>query len=146
MEELDADLARQEALVRERRSRLAALLVQAQDGSLLPEGPVSPELTGLPAALGDVDFDVSPMAVKDREHLAFLDAATPEERRVSLMAALQEMREHAGEVYRLRIALWTGYEQPTRTGPVVIDATQAHHQGIDGQNNRMPPTRAARAR
>ncbi|MER5402394.1 MerR family transcriptional regulator [Streptomyces sp. NPDC002599] len=101
LEELDADLARQEALVRRRRTQLAALMVQAQDGSLLPEGPVSPELTGLLAALGDVDFDASPMAVKDREHLAFLDAVTPEERRVSLMAALQEMREHAGEVYRL---------------------------------------------
>ncbi|MGW2543045.1 MerR family transcriptional regulator [Kitasatospora sp. NPDC001574] len=99
LEELDADLARQEALLRERRSRLAALLVQAQEGSLLPGGPVSPELAGLLASLGGADD--SPVAAKDREHLAFLDAATPEERRASLMAALQEMSEHAGQVYGL---------------------------------------------
>ncbi|MGW1728040.1 MerR family transcriptional regulator [Streptomyces sp. NPDC002306] len=101
LEELDADLARQEALVHKRRTQLAQLIEQAKDGSLLPEGPMSPELTGLLTALGDTGPDASPMAVKDREHLAFLDAATPEDKRVSLMAALREMREHAGHVYSL---------------------------------------------
>ncbi|WP_043663197.1 MerR family transcriptional regulator [Streptomyces xylophagus] len=122
LEELDADLARQEADIRERRTRLASLLVQAQDGSLLPEGPVSPELSDLLAALGDLrDLGDSPMAVKDREHLEFLDAATPKERRVSLMAALQEMREHAGQVYSLLDGL-AGQEPD---GPHVARAASA---------------------
>lgn len=73
--ELDADLARQEVVTRQRPTRPAPRLVQVQAGSLSPEGPVPPELTGRLAALGDVNG--SPMAVKDREHLAFLDAATP---------------------------------------------------------------------
>ncbi|MEU9954786.1 MerR family DNA-binding transcriptional regulator [Streptomyces sp. NPDC050982] len=97
--ESDADLARQEVVTRQRRTRLPPLLLRAQARSLSPEGPVSPEITGLLAALGDVDD--SPMAVKDREHLAFLDAATPRERRAALMAALQGMRQHTAEVYGL---------------------------------------------
>ena len=47
----------------------------------------------------------SPMAVRDREHLAFLDAVVPEEKRKSLMATLHEMREHADQVYGLLDAL-----------------------------------------
>lgn len=138
LEELDADLERQEAVIRQRRTRLAVLLAQAQEGSLLPEGPVSPELTGLLAALGDADFDVSPMAVKDREHLAFLDAATPEEGRVPLMEALQEMREQAGQVY----GLLDGLAGQDPDGPHVTraaaalavllpDALAAHLPGAD---------------
>lgn len=45
LEELDADLARQEAAIRERRERLRALL--DRDGNLPAEGPVSPELAAL---------------------------------------------------------------------------------------------------
>ncbi|MFI9764642.1 hypothetical protein ACIHFB_42685 [Streptomyces sp. NPDC051963] len=61
---------------------------------------MSPALTGLLAALGD-DVDGSPMAVKDREHLVFLDTVAPHESRGSLMAALQAMQQHAGAVYGL---------------------------------------------
>ncbi|WP_392972281.1 MerR family transcriptional regulator [Streptomyces sp. LN245] len=99
LEELDQDLGRQETVVRERRARLAGLLAEARAGRLPAEGPVSPELTRLLAGLGEVPD--SPMAVRDREHLAFLDAVVPEEKRGSLMAALHGMREHAGEVYGL---------------------------------------------
>lgn len=99
LEELDQDLGRQEVVVRERRARLAGLLAEARAGRLSAEGPVSPELTRLLAGLGEAPD--SPMAVRDREHLAFLDAVVPEEKRGSLMAALHGMREHAGEVYGL---------------------------------------------
>lgn len=75
--ELDEDLARQEAAIRERRARLRGLL--ESEGGPSPEGPVSPELAALfrdTAPLSD-----SPMAVKDREMLALVEtAASPEER------------------------------------------------------------------
>ncbi|WP_432137723.1 MULTISPECIES: MerR family transcriptional regulator [unclassified Streptomyces] len=83
--ELDEDLARQEAAIRERRARLRALL----DGPGVPaEGPVSGELAGLFAELAD-GFD-SPLAAKDREMLALLDTVAPPELRESLAGALQE--------------------------------------------------------
>src|SRR5688500_4732764 len=67
--ELDEDLARQEAAIRDRRARLRGLL-ETGDG-LTAEGPVSPELAALfrdTARLTD-----SPMAVKDREMLALIE-------------------------------------------------------------------------
>ncbi|MFE7261475.1 MerR family transcriptional regulator [Streptomyces sp. NPDC057592] len=63
---LDADLARQEGEIRERRRRLARLL----DGPVSAEEPVSPALAEL---LGTVPTTGSPMAAKDREHLVLLD-------------------------------------------------------------------------
>ena len=103
LQELDEDLGRQEAVIRERRHRLAALLAEAQDGRLAAEGPLSPQLTELLAGLGERPD--SPMAVKDREVLALLDTVTPEAERVRLMETLQGMEEHAGEVYGLLDAL-----------------------------------------
>ncbi|MEV6651100.1 MerR family transcriptional regulator [Streptomyces sp. NPDC051219] len=64
--EIDADLARQEAEIRDRRRRLAQLL----EGPLTAEGPVSPLLAEL---LGTLPETASPSAAKDREHLALLD-------------------------------------------------------------------------
>lgn len=63
---LDADLARQENEIRERRRRLARLL----DGPVSADEPVSPALAEL---LGAVPTTGSPMAAKDREHLVLLD-------------------------------------------------------------------------
>ncbi|MEU9302895.1 MerR family transcriptional regulator [Streptomyces sp. NPDC048269] len=68
LEELDADLARQEAEIGERRRRLAALLAAAPG-----EGePLSPALAALLAQTPPTD---SPAAAKDREHLTLLDAS-----------------------------------------------------------------------
>lgn len=66
--ELDADLARQEREIRERRRVLAALL----EAPLTSEGPLSP---GLAALLEGAPVTGSPAAAKDREHLVLLDAA-----------------------------------------------------------------------
>ncbi|MEU6014350.1 MerR family transcriptional regulator [Streptomyces sp. NPDC047515] len=66
--ELDADLARQEDEIRERRRRLARLL----DGPVSAEEPVSPALAEL---LGAAVVTDSPTAAKDREHLVLLDTA-----------------------------------------------------------------------
>ncbi len=85
LEELDADLAQQEATIRERRARLRTLL--ASEGGLPAEGPVSPELAELFAGMGDVSG--SPMAVRDREMLALLESTMAPEDREGLLAALR---------------------------------------------------------
>ncbi|MFF0551871.1 MerR family transcriptional regulator [Streptomyces sp. NPDC004311] len=67
LEELDADLARQEAAIKERRRRLAVLLAaEPREGE-----PISPALAAL---LAKAPHTTSPAAAKDREHLALLDA------------------------------------------------------------------------
>ncbi|MFB6815340.1 MerR family transcriptional regulator [Streptomyces sp. NPDC056347] len=65
---LDADLARQEEAIRERRRRLARLL----EGPVPDGEPVSPALAEL---LGTGPVTGSPMAARDREHLMLLDTA-----------------------------------------------------------------------
>ncbi|GAA3067826.1 MerR family transcriptional regulator [Streptomyces glomeratus] len=64
--ELDADLARQEREIQERRRVLAGLL----DGPLTPDAPLSPALVELLTA---APATASPAAAKDREHLSLLD-------------------------------------------------------------------------
>ncbi|MCX4608351.1 MULTISPECIES: MerR family transcriptional regulator [Streptomyces] len=107
LEELDADLARQEAAIRERRERLRALL--DRDGNLPAEGPVSPELAAL--LTGMAHGPESPMAARDREVLALIDTVASPESRQRLMAALGSAFEtpaavaRAHEVYALLDAL-----------------------------------------
>ncbi|QIY70725.1 MerR family transcriptional regulator [Streptomyces sp. RLB1-33] len=107
LEELDTDLARQEAAIRERRERLRALL--DQDGNLPAEGPVSPELAAL--LTGMARGPESPMAARDREVLALIDTVASPENRKRLMAALGSAFEtpaavaRAHEVYALLDAL-----------------------------------------
>ncbi|MFJ6935875.1 MerR family transcriptional regulator [Streptomyces sp. NPDC101132] len=67
LEELDADLARQEAALRERRERLAALREAGGDTEAVPPA--------LAALLARVPVTGSPTAAKDREHLLLLDTA-----------------------------------------------------------------------
>ncbi|MCN9243559.1 MerR family transcriptional regulator [Streptomyces sp. RY43-2] len=103
--ELDDDLARQEAAVRDRRARLRALLRR----DLPAEGPVSPELASVFAGLGST-MD-SPMAAKDREVLALIETAAPPEVRDRLTSSLGEAYgepdavERAREAYALLDAL-----------------------------------------
>ncbi|MFF9104624.1 MerR family transcriptional regulator [Streptomyces rubrogriseus] len=85
LEELDADLARQEAAIRDRRTRLRALL--GAEGGVPPEGPVSPELAELFAGIGDVSG--SPMALRDREMLVLLESTVAPEERAGLLAAMR---------------------------------------------------------
>ncbi|MFZ3594258.1 MerR family transcriptional regulator [Streptomyces sp. BH104] len=85
--ELHADLARQEAAIHERRTRLRALLSDAERGRLPAEGPLSPELSAFFGELAD-DLRDSPMAAKDREVLALIDTAAPPEDRERLMSVL----------------------------------------------------------
>lgn len=103
LEELDDDLARQEAVIRARRARLSGLLAEARGGRLTAEGPVSPELAALLAGVGELPD--SPMAVKDREILALLDTVVPAEERARLMGLMHEVSGSAAEVYGLLDAL-----------------------------------------
>ncbi|KAB1148696.1 MerR family transcriptional regulator [Streptomyces luteolifulvus] len=94
--ELDEDLARQEAAIRERRARLRELLYA---GELPAEGPVSPELAALFAGMAGAASD-SPMAAKDREMLALLDTTAAPEERERLLAALGRVLETPEAVTR----------------------------------------------
>ncbi|WP_447037102.1 MerR family transcriptional regulator [Streptomyces sp. DSM 118878] len=106
--ELDADLARQEADIKERRSRLRALLADAERGRLPAEGPVSPELARffgeMSRGAADSERPASAMAEKDREMLALIDTtASPEDRRrfIAAMgpALAPDAVERAHDVY-----------------------------------------------
>ncbi|MFI2765760.1 MerR family transcriptional regulator [Streptomyces echinatus] len=80
--ELDADLARQEEDIRQRRDRLALLLEQAERTGQLPvEAPVSPELAALfdemARASARLPGAEPAMAAKERELLALLETGSP---------------------------------------------------------------------
>ncbi|TQE15437.1 MerR family transcriptional regulator [Streptomyces ipomoeae] len=98
LEELDEDLARQEAAIRERRARLRVLMEDARHGRLPAEGPVSPELAALFGKFGPAPQ--SPMAVKDREMFALLETAATPEARAELLAGLESMVSAPGAVER----------------------------------------------
>jgi DNA-binding transcriptional MerR regulator len=96
--ELDEDLARQEAAIRERRARLRALRERGQPA----DGPVSPELAALFA--GMERFPESPMAAKDREVLALIETAAGPGERERLAAVLGDAFGEPGAVERAREA------------------------------------------
>ncbi|MFB7510576.1 MerR family transcriptional regulator [Streptomyces broussonetiae] len=106
--ELDEDLARQEAGIRERRQRLRELLAAGATGGLPAESPVSPWLADLLGALPGGD---SPMAAKDREVLALIDTGAPPEERERMTSALRgflddpDAMARTHEVYALVDAL-----------------------------------------
>ncbi|MEV1018859.1 MerR family transcriptional regulator [Streptomyces sp. NPDC050264] len=113
--ELDADLARQEAAIHDRRARLRELLAEAERGRLPANGPVSPELSSFLAELGDLDAE-SPMAAKDREMLTLIDTTAPPEFRGQLMAALL----------------------PTLTEPGALDAAREVYARLDALADAAP--------
>ncbi|MFF3287311.1 MerR family transcriptional regulator [Streptomyces sp. NPDC003023] len=104
LEELDQDLARQEALVHTRRARLADLLVQARSGELTAEGPVSPRLAELFADMARASAGLPgpepAMAARDREMLALLDTVAPGPEQEKLMGAMRRMTEAPGAMER----------------------------------------------
>ncbi|MFJ3248629.1 MerR family transcriptional regulator [Streptomyces sp. NPDC088770] len=126
LEELDADLARQEAAIRDRRARLRALL---DVGELPAEAPVSPELAALFATAGDELTD-SPAAAKDREVLALLEtAAAPAdwERMMGAMSAAfgsPEGAARAREAYALLDALADVDAEASPPDPRIAEAAR----------------------
>ncbi len=105
LEELDADLARQEAAIEERRARLRVLLEQARAGTLPAEGPVSPGLAELLSAFSPSG---SASAAKDRDHLTLIDSLATAEDRDRLLTALRPLAEDgelAARIHELYVRL-----------------------------------------
>ncbi|MEV4878135.1 MerR family transcriptional regulator [Streptomyces cyaneofuscatus] len=116
--ELDADLARQEREIRERREVLAALL----EAPLTSDGPLSPALAAL---LESAPATGSPAAAKDREHLALLDTAGGAG--AELYAALRPLAEApgvAGLYERLDELAGAGADDP-RIAPLAAELVAA---------------------
>ncbi|MFE7332087.1 MerR family transcriptional regulator [Streptomyces sp. NPDC057565] len=123
--ELDADLARQEEAIRQRRVRLGHLLEQADRTGRLPvEAPVSPELAALfddmARASARLPGPEPAMAAKERELLALLETGSPGGDRdwlyamgQSLSADAEAMR-HAYAVYAQMDALAEAAEDDPR--------------------------------
>ncbi|WP_326795577.1 MerR family transcriptional regulator [Streptomyces sp. NBC_01808] len=93
--ELDADLARQEGAIRQRRARLAELLRYAEGGGLTAEGPVSPELAAVFADMSRTSARLGvpepASAAKERELLALLDSTADDAHRGWLDALLHAL-------------------------------------------------------
>jgi len=104
LEELDADLGRQEALIHERRERLTPLLEQARSGQLPAEGPVSPQLGALLADMARASAGrpgpEPSIASKDRELLALIDTVAPQEEQERLMTEMRRVMEAPGAMDR----------------------------------------------
>ncbi|CAM3801518.1 MerR family transcriptional regulator [Kibdelosporangium persicum] len=116
---LDADLARQEAAIRERRARLAVLIDQSST--------VSPEVTallaGMPAPPGEI-------AALERELLALLDMA-PE--RAEVVSALRDHAPDArlgAELARRLEELADAPADDPRVAPLAADLARAIPAGL----------------
>ncbi|MBD0421783.1 MerR family DNA-binding transcriptional regulator [Streptomyces sp. TRM S81-3] len=137
--ELDADLARQEEAIRERRARLGRLLEQAErTGRLHADAPVSPELAALFDDMARVSARLPgpepAMAAKERELLAFLETCSPGGGRgwldamVHSLSADPEAMRRAYEVYaRLDELAEAGEDDPRveSTARAVVDSIPA---------------------
>ncbi|MFI7083472.1 MerR family transcriptional regulator [Streptomyces anulatus] len=113
--ELDADLARQEREIHERRQVLAVLL----EAPLTSDGPLSPALAAL---LEHAPATTSPAAAKDREHLSLLDAAG-DGAGAELLAALRPLAEAPGVLVlyeRLDELAGSGVDDP-RIAPLAAE-------------------------
>ncbi|BAG22048.1 MULTISPECIES: MerR family transcriptional regulator [Streptomyces] len=122
--ELDADLARQERELHERRRVLAALL----EAPLTPDGPLSPALAAL---LEQAPATASPAAAKDREHLALLDAAAGGAG-AEVYAALRPLAEDPGVLTlyeRLDELAGAGPDDP-RVAPLAAELVAAVPDGV----------------
>ncbi|MEU7059377.1 MerR family transcriptional regulator [Streptomyces sp. NPDC046197] len=141
LEELDADLARQEAAIRDRRVRLRALL---EVGELPAEGPVSPELAALFA--GTAHLSDSPMAAKDREMLALLETTAAPEDRERLLASFATAFASPGAAARAReaYALLDALADADTDAPLVQEAARALADCIPG--DLFPPDAAVDGR
>ncbi|MFG2745142.1 MerR family transcriptional regulator [Streptomyces chartreusis] len=121
--ELDEDLARQEAAIRERRQRLRTLL--ETEGAVTAEGPVSPQLAALFRDMGQVSH--SPMAVKDREMLALIETTAGAEGRDQLVGAFEKAftRPGAKEQVLAAYALLDDLADSDPADPRVDEAARA---------------------
>lgn len=125
--EIDADLARQEQEIRDRRRRLAQVLQRAEAGTLGPQDTASPDLL---AFLKAVDLPSSQAAAWDRELLVLMDtvAAAPERKRAFTMldalAADPELTARGHEFYRRLDELAGAEPDDPRIAPLAAELAE----------------------
>lgn len=118
LEELDADLARQETAIRERRRRLRALLAEPPGASRL----VSPALVALLAQAPRSD---SPSAAKDREYLTLIDATSIGDQEIFALLGTLVADPAVVELYERLDALATAPADDPRIAPLAADFVAA---------------------
>ncbi len=142
--ELDADLARQQQAISQRRARLAELLRRAETcGGLPPEGPVSAELATLFDDMAHVAANRGTpepaIAAKERELLAFLDASGGQAHRDWLLALTHALRDDPDAIAR-------GYEIYARLDELAAaDPTDPRVEILAQQVADSMPDEVARA-
>lgn len=118
LKELDADLARQEADIRERRCRLGALLAEPPGAT----GPVSPDLAALLAQAPRTD---SPSAAKDREYLTLMDATSTGDQEIFALLETLVADPAVVELYERLDALAEAPADDARIVPLAADLMAA---------------------
>ncbi|MEU0024440.1 MerR family transcriptional regulator [Streptomyces sp. NPDC006335] len=118
LEELDADLARQEADIRERRCRLGALLAEPPGAT----GPVSPALAALLAQAPRTD---SPSAAKDREYVTLLDGIGTGDQEIFALLGTLIADPAVVALYERLDALAEAPTDDPRIAPLAADLTAA---------------------
>ncbi|WP_331724835.1 MerR family transcriptional regulator (plasmid) [Streptomyces sp. NBC_00111] len=118
LEELDADLARQEADIRERRCRLGALLAETPGAT----GPVSPALAALLALAPRTD---SPSAAQDREYLALMDTTSTGSQEMLALLGPLVADPAVVELYERFDALAEASADDPRIAPLAADLMSA---------------------
>ncbi|MFJ9197134.1 MerR family transcriptional regulator [Streptomyces flaveolus] len=120
LKDLDADLARQEADIQERRRRLGALLAEPPGAT----GPVSP---GLAALLVQAPRTDSPSAAKDREYLTLVDGMVDGSGNQEMLALLGTLVTDPAvvELYERLDALAEAPADDPRVAPLAADLMAA---------------------
>ncbi|WJY42474.1 MerR family transcriptional regulator [Streptomyces sp. P9-2B-2] len=118
LEELDADLARQEAGIRERRRQLGALLAEPPGAT----GPVSP---GLAALLAQAPGTDSPSAAKDREYVTLMDATRTGNQEIFALLGTLVADPTVVELYERLDALADASVDDPRIAPLAADLVAA---------------------
>lgn len=100
--ELDEDLARQEARIRDRPARLTKLIERAERGRLHADDAVSPDMADILSNLKDATsgLPASPMAVTERELLALMDTTAEPAERERILPALRAQADDPAAVSR----------------------------------------------
>ncbi|HEX6354243.1 MerR family transcriptional regulator [Actinophytocola sp.] len=100
--ELDEDLARQEARIRDRRAHLATLIERAERGRLHADDAVSPDMADILSNLTEATsgLPASPMAATERRLLALMDTTAEPVERERILPALRAQADDPAAVSR----------------------------------------------
>ncbi|MEV4105263.1 MerR family transcriptional regulator [Nonomuraea sp. NPDC049649] len=140
LEELDADLARQQEAIAARRARLAVLL---EADELRPDSAVSPDMA---VVLRDLALEGSRLAEMDREMLSLMEASADPEHRDEIVAMLRPlaepgMRDKGHELYRRLDELADAEPGDPRVRELAADmAAHMPDELVRGMLENLPPS------